>query len=148
MKLFLLNTMENKEPRKIGFKILGFFYNFLQVIWFWSKKKRRKATTVVGWFRPIGPVQRGEARASARALATLHRGPRGLANQNWLLLLFLCAADRSQIGPPPSISLHGEVPDGVHAQPSSGERLHRPNGSMTGTPERRTLNRTHPKHFP
>jgi hypothetical protein len=34
MKLFLLNSRENKKPRKIGFTILGFFYNFLQVIWF------------------------------------------------------------------------------------------------------------------
>jgi hypothetical protein len=29
MKLFLLNIMENKESRKIGLTILGFFYNFL-----------------------------------------------------------------------------------------------------------------------
>jgi hypothetical protein len=29
MKLILLNTMENKKPRKIGFTILGFFYTFL-----------------------------------------------------------------------------------------------------------------------
>jgi hypothetical protein len=29
MKLFLLNTMENKKSRKIGFTILRFFYNFL-----------------------------------------------------------------------------------------------------------------------
>jgi hypothetical protein len=29
--------------------------------------------------------------------------------------LFLCVADRLQIGPPPSIPLHGEVPDDVHA---------------------------------
>jgi hypothetical protein len=27
MKLFLLNIRENKESRKIGFSILGFFYN-------------------------------------------------------------------------------------------------------------------------
>jgi hypothetical protein len=27
MKLFLLNTREIKESRKIGFTILGFFYN-------------------------------------------------------------------------------------------------------------------------
>jgi hypothetical protein len=27
MKLFLLNSMENKKSRKIGFTILGFFYN-------------------------------------------------------------------------------------------------------------------------
>jgi cytochrome c1 len=42
MKLFLLNIRENKESSKIGFTILGFFYNFLQVIWFWSKKKRKR----------------------------------------------------------------------------------------------------------
>jgi hypothetical protein len=29
MKLFLLNTMENKKSRKIGLAILGFFYIFL-----------------------------------------------------------------------------------------------------------------------
>jgi hypothetical protein len=29
MKPFLLNTIENKKSRKIGFTILGFFYNFL-----------------------------------------------------------------------------------------------------------------------
>jgi hypothetical protein len=28
IKLFLLNPRENKKPRKIGFTILGFFYNF------------------------------------------------------------------------------------------------------------------------
>jgi hypothetical protein len=27
MKLFLLNSRENNKPRKIGFTILGFFYN-------------------------------------------------------------------------------------------------------------------------
>jgi hypothetical protein len=42
MKLFLLNSRENKKPRKIGFTILGCFYNFLQVIWFWSKKEKEK----------------------------------------------------------------------------------------------------------
>jgi hypothetical protein len=31
IKLFLLNTMENKEPRKIGLTFLPFFYNFLQI---------------------------------------------------------------------------------------------------------------------
>jgi hypothetical protein len=31
IKLFLLNTMENKESRKIGLTFLGFFYNFLQI---------------------------------------------------------------------------------------------------------------------
>jgi hypothetical protein len=34
--------MENKKPRKISFTILGFFYDFLEFIWFWKKKKRGK----------------------------------------------------------------------------------------------------------
>jgi hypothetical protein len=29
MKLFLLNTRKNKEPRKISLTFLGFFYTFL-----------------------------------------------------------------------------------------------------------------------
>jgi cytochrome c1 len=40
MKLFLLNTVENKRSRKIGLTILGFFYIFLQFIWLWKKKKK------------------------------------------------------------------------------------------------------------
>jgi cytochrome c1 len=32
--------MENKEPRKIGFTILSFFYHFLKLLWLWSKKKK------------------------------------------------------------------------------------------------------------
>jgi hypothetical protein len=31
IKLFLLNTMENKESRKIGLTFLPFFYNFLEL---------------------------------------------------------------------------------------------------------------------
>jgi hypothetical protein len=31
IKLFLLNTMENKESRKFGLTFLGFFYYFLQI---------------------------------------------------------------------------------------------------------------------
>jgi hypothetical protein len=42
IKLFLLNSMENKKPRKISFTILEFFYDFLEFIWFWKKKKRGK----------------------------------------------------------------------------------------------------------
>jgi hypothetical protein len=34
--------MENKKPRKISFTILEFFYDFLEFIWFWKKKKRGK----------------------------------------------------------------------------------------------------------
>jgi hypothetical protein len=40
MKLFLLNTMENRKSRKIGLKILGFLYNFLQISKVGQKKKK------------------------------------------------------------------------------------------------------------
>jgi cytochrome c1 len=33
--------MENKESRKIGLTFLGFFYHFLEFIWFWKKKKKK-----------------------------------------------------------------------------------------------------------
>ena len=48
MKLFLLNTMENKKSRKIGLTILGFFYNFLQFPKASLKKKKEKLYTVLG----------------------------------------------------------------------------------------------------
>jgi hypothetical protein len=41
MKLFLVNTMENQESKKIGWTFLGFFYNFLEFIWLWKKKKKK-----------------------------------------------------------------------------------------------------------
>jgi hypothetical protein len=34
--------MENKESNKIGLIFLGFFYNFLKLLEFCSKKKKRK----------------------------------------------------------------------------------------------------------
>jgi hypothetical protein len=40
IKLFLLNTMENKESRKIGLTFLSFFYNFLHIFKVLLKKKR------------------------------------------------------------------------------------------------------------
>jgi len=42
MKLFLLNTMENKKPRKIGLIFLGFFCNFLHIFKDPLKKKKEK----------------------------------------------------------------------------------------------------------
>jgi hypothetical protein len=42
MKLFLLNTRENKKPRKIGFTILGFFYIFPWISKVILKKKKKK----------------------------------------------------------------------------------------------------------
>jgi hypothetical protein len=43
MKLLLLNSRENKKPRKIGFTILGFFYIFPWISKVILKKKRRKS---------------------------------------------------------------------------------------------------------
>jgi hypothetical protein len=42
MKLFLLNSRENKEPRKISFTILAFFYIFLHIFESLLKKKKEK----------------------------------------------------------------------------------------------------------
>ena len=40
MKLFLLNTIENPEPSKIGLAFLAFFYNFLEILKVQKKKKK------------------------------------------------------------------------------------------------------------
>jgi hypothetical protein len=40
MKLFLLNSRENKKSRKISFTILAFFYIFLHVSKAFLKKKK------------------------------------------------------------------------------------------------------------
>jgi cytochrome c1 len=42
MKLFLLNSRENKKSRKIGFTILAFFYIFLHISKVSLKKKKEK----------------------------------------------------------------------------------------------------------
>jgi hypothetical protein len=42
LTLFLINTMENKESRKIGLTFLGFFYHFLSISKVGQKKKREK----------------------------------------------------------------------------------------------------------
>ena len=44
MKLFLLNSMKNKEPRKIGLTFLPFFYNCFSS----SRKRKRKAMSSTG----------------------------------------------------------------------------------------------------
>jgi hypothetical protein len=76
MKLFLLNTMENKKSRKIGLTILGFFYNFL-----WISKvllKKKKIKQYWAGFSLDSPTPEGKrARASAAALAALQKRPRG-----------------------------------------------------------------------
>jgi hypothetical protein len=69
--------MENKKPRKIGLTILGFFYNFLEFIWLWKKKKRKNQQQYWAGFSPGSPTQRESARASTAALASLQKGPRG-----------------------------------------------------------------------
>jgi hypothetical protein len=149
MKLILLNTMENKKSRKIGFTILGFFYNFLEYIWLWKKKKKEKLVTVLGRFWPRSAQQRVKARPRPRthwllcrkALSLLDNWKRGhdtIWLSRWLLQKDPCSSN----------SLQREVLDGVRAQPSSGEHLHRPNGATTRAPERRTPNRTYPEHSP
>ena len=76
MKLFLLNSRENKEPRKIGLIILSFFYNFLQISKVALKKKRKNSKQYWAEFSPAAQFQ-GRQRARARAReATLRRGPR------------------------------------------------------------------------
>jgi hypothetical protein len=42
MKLFLLNTMENKKSRKIGMTILGFFLQFITDFQSSTEKKKEK----------------------------------------------------------------------------------------------------------
>jgi hypothetical protein len=61
IKLFLLNTMENKKSRKIGLTFLGFFYYFLKLLESCPKKKRKRVNS-------LGPVsaQAAEAHAETR----------------------------------------------------------------------------------
>jgi hypothetical protein len=59
MKLLLLNTMENKEPRKIGLAFLPFFYNFLQISKVLQKKKREKLKQYWAESSPNGPACTG-----------------------------------------------------------------------------------------
>jgi hypothetical protein len=75
MNLFLLNTMENNKPRKIGLIILGFFYYFLPFFKVLLKKKKENDKTVLGRFWPNKPRSR-ENSARARAQAILQKGPR------------------------------------------------------------------------
>ena len=65
MKLFLLNTMENKKSRKIGLTILGFFYNFLQFPKASLKKKKEMIKQYWAESGSSGPYPRGNARALA-----------------------------------------------------------------------------------
>jgi hypothetical protein len=67
MKLFLLNTMENNKPRKIGLIILGFFYYFLPFFKVLLKKKKEKEEQYWADSGPAGPSPSGFARAPAPA---------------------------------------------------------------------------------
>jgi hypothetical protein len=111
MKLFLLNSRENKESRKISFTILPFFYNFLHISKVLLKKKREKGWTVLGWFQPSGPVQRGKAPARAPALRVCAEALAFLNNWKRVSLLFNQVADHLQKDPRSSIPLQGGVPD-------------------------------------
>ena len=103
---------------------------------------------MLGQKQPIRPSSTGNARPRSRAGGFAKRALAFLSNSERVLSLFNRATDNLQKRPPVSVSSQWEVPDGVHARPSSGERLYRPNGAMTGAPERRTSNRTYPEYFP
>jgi hypothetical protein len=76
MKLFLLNSRENKKPRKIGFTILGFFYHFLEFFKVLLKKKKEKQKQCWADSSPGDSTPEGK-RARARALAVLRKSPWG-----------------------------------------------------------------------
>jgi hypothetical protein len=86
--------MENKKSRKIGFTILGFFYNFLHISKAGQKKKRRKSEQCWAEIKPGGPVQRGKCARPHLRWHLYRKGPGILANLNWVLLLLHCVADR------------------------------------------------------
>jgi hypothetical protein len=77
MKLFLLNSMESNKSRKIGFTILGFFYNFLRISKAGQKKKSEKIEQCWAAFSPHGPAtQRNGGRPRPR-MAVLRKSPHG-----------------------------------------------------------------------
>jgi hypothetical protein len=89
MKLFLINTMENQESRKIGWTFLEFFYNFLQISKVLMKKKREKLKQCWAEFNPGGPTM-GE---SAPARQFCIKSPAFQDNQKRVLALFSWVAD-------------------------------------------------------
>jgi hypothetical protein len=66
MKLFLLNSRENNEPRKLSFIILGFFYNFLHISKVLLKKKKKKIPNSIGLKLAQVAQPRAEARSRTR----------------------------------------------------------------------------------
>jgi hypothetical protein len=75
MKLFLLNTMKNKEPRKISLTFLGFFYHFLEFIWLWKKKRKGKSVNSTGPDLVQDGPTTAEVRSRARLRGNLAEGP-------------------------------------------------------------------------
>jgi hypothetical protein len=112
MKLFLLNTIENRKSRKIGLIILSFSIIFCKFLKFhWKRKGKRLNST--------GPVSAQAAQVHAETWCARPRQRwrlyrKGLwvfANWKWVLSLFHRVADGLQKSPPYSISSQGEVPD-------------------------------------
>jgi hypothetical protein len=137
--------MENNKSRKISFIILAFFYSFLHILKLCWKKKKKKIKGNWAGFSPAAQDQGGK-RPRARALWRFCTGDLGvLVNLKQVYLLCFSVTDNLQKRPPVSVSSHWEVPDGARARRSSGERLYRPIGVMTGAPERRTPNPSYPE---
>jgi hypothetical protein len=89
MKLFLLNSRENKKARKIGLIFLGFFCNFLHISKAGQKKKKENVGNSIGLILArTGPTTQ-ETRARPRPRWWLYRKAlRVLAN--WEPALLLC----------------------------------------------------------
>jgi hypothetical protein len=70
IKLFLLNTMENKEPRKIGLTFLPFLYIFLQISQVYRKRKGKSLNStgpkVAQTAQPAPEQRRAHARPRTR----------------------------------------------------------------------------------
>jgi hypothetical protein len=76
MKLFLLNSIENKESRKIGLTCLGFFYNFLHISKVGQKRKEKRRNSTGPNLAQTAQVH-AETRAPAPVLAASQKGPWG-----------------------------------------------------------------------
>jgi hypothetical protein len=85
MKLFLLNSRENKKARKIGLIFLGFFCNFIHVS---KARQKKKKENVEQYWADSGPTTQ-ETRARPRPRWWLYRKAlRVLAT--WEPTLLLC----------------------------------------------------------
>jgi hypothetical protein len=88
MELFLLNTIENKKSNKIGFTILGFFCNFLEISKVPLKKKKKRVEQCWADSSPTGPVPGENERAPMPAGQICAEALNVLDNLKWVLLLF------------------------------------------------------------